>query len=120
MARLPQGASMSISRITACFVLTGFGLAASGCSALYGQTSTAGARPFPMDYEAIDLVHSLDPQGKAAAAHKKNWVKFDQGKQIDLAFYQYHQEMRSQTAETQVASRDEIQERILGASNQLC
>ena len=111
---------MSISRFTACFVLGGFGFVASGCATWFSNnTTTAGASPFHIDYETVDLVNLLDPKATVPSVGIDGST-LSEGARIDIAFQRYHVTNDSKSPDAQVASRNQIQERLLGASNQLC
>jgi hypothetical protein len=67
------------------------------------------------NFEQIDLVSLLDPDGRAQK-QRPSWNSIDPGDQIDFAtdaFYRYN-------ASELVLRRNRVQERILPASNQRC
>lgn len=90
--------------------------------------TTAGARLLNLNYEQIDLITLLDPEGRAKNGYAPllgeppTWEQVPIGRQIDLAFSAYHKrEVELETKEPERRShRDQIQERLLGASNDMC
>jgi hypothetical protein len=107
------------SRVLFLLPLIAFELA--GCSsftdALTNRTASAGPKPIIVEYEQIDLVHLLDPQHYAETTVGSTWGTLTPGQQIDLAFAAFHTKY---PGEPERKRRDEIQERMLGASNQMC
>lgn len=73
-----------------------------------------------MAYDSFDLIQLLDPTGKAATRDPVAWKALDEGQRIDQAFGQFHTDTDGLDPEKQKAKRNQIQERLLGASNQLC
>lgn len=93
----------------------------SGCaSAFSDNTTTAGARPLSADYGEINLVQLLDPDGSAQVAKGASWASFDKGQKIDLAFDAFHRKTDHLAPELKMAARNQLQERLLGASNERC
>jgi hypothetical protein len=99
------------------------------------ETTTAGSRPLEISYEKVDLVRLLDPEGNAKAAYLKanpkpvtennstetSWDSLVEHQQIELALAQYHaREFALKDVDEQKRLRNQTQERMLGASNQMC
>ena len=90
----------------------------SGCQALSdaltNHTTSASPMPIVMDYQQIDLVKLLDPDHHAQTdAGAAAWATLTPGQQLDLAFAAFHTKY---PGEPERKRRDEIQERMLGAS----
>jgi hypothetical protein len=108
--------------------LTGCGLIEKQAREEESDTSTAGARLLETNYEQLDLVALLDPEGRAKQKHvaltgnAPLWEDLPEGKRIDLALDAYHaKETADKVPETdRKQHRDQIQERLLGASNEMC
>ena len=114
---------MSVRIVVGALVIT----FVSGCAApgrYMSETSavdTAGAYQLVSraDFEDIDLVRLLDPEGAAEKAlSPKPWKDLSLGQKIDTAFRQFHLTHRSSGDER--TARDQIQERVLAASTQRC
>ncbi|GAB2174587.1 hypothetical protein [Dongia sp. agr-C8] len=88
----------------------------SGCSSWSKEPAT---HPFQSEFKPIDLVALLDPAG-TTPLFSANGTTLDEGQRIDLAFQRYHAISDGKPPEAQAAARDQIQERLIGASNQLC
>src|SRR5262245_40465433 len=111
---------MTTARIFALPALVALVALTSGCAAMFADnTTTAGARPFSFDYQTVDLVTLLAPGSKVPTTGADGTTQTD-GQRIDLAFRQFHLDWDDKSNERQVAARNQIQERLLGASNQLC
>ncbi|WP_374652343.1 hypothetical protein [Dongia sp.] len=89
--------------------------------------STAGARLLNINYEQVDLISLLDPEGMARQKYTPEpgqpaWEALPIGRQIDLAFDAYHKtEAKLELDEpAKKRRRDQVQERLLGASNDMC
>ncbi len=90
--------------------------------------TTAGARLLDMDYEQVDLVALLDPAAKAKNGYvpllgdPPTWETLPAGRKIDLAFAAYHETENQLNLDegARKVRRDHVQERLLGASNELC
>lgn len=94
--------------------MTGCGFVADNIS---NQTTAAGPKPLSVPYEEVHLPYLLDPENYAQAEYGAGWDDLPEGKKIDLAFHAFHTRY---PAETERARRDQIQERLLGISNQMC
>lgn len=81
------------------------------------QTTTAGPKPLSTDYEEVHLPFLLDPDGRAKEAYGAGWDALSEGKKIDLAIDAFH---TMYPPETERDRRDQVQERLLGISNQMC
>lgn len=96
-------------------------LPAFGCDWLADRvsdhTTTAGPKPLAIAYETVDLPALLDPERHAKRKLGAEWDTLPEGKRIDLAFSAFHTEY---PVETERDRRDQVQERLLGISNQLC
>jgi hypothetical protein len=92
----------------------------SGCAwvadEISSDTTTAGPKPISVDFEEVHLPALLDPEGKAKA-NTPDWDLLSEGKRIDLAFHAFHSEYDTGTERER---RDQVQERLLGISNQMC
>nr|WP_298685622.1 hypothetical protein [uncultured Dongia sp.] len=88
--------------------------------------STAGARLLDTKYEQVDLIAMLDPDGAAKEKYNPKpgepatWDELPAGRKIDLAFDAYHAGETGVEDDLRKRNRDQIQERLLGASNEMC
>lgn len=97
---------------------TAIALIAAGCS--NGQIeTTSGSVTMGFDYETVDLPLLLTRGPNAGVAPAKS--ELPASTQNDLALAAYHKwEQETATPEEEISSRNQIQDRLIGASNQLC
>lgn len=107
---------MSTRRFVTYLAAGGLSALICGCASWSNDTAT---HPFQSEFKPVDLAALLDPAG-ATPLLSGNGTSLDEGQRIDLAFERYHAISDSKPPEAQAAARDQLQERLIGASNQLC